>query len=85
MVHRGTYNKLGFWGSSPSSSMSQYSSAEAHHNSSFFPQLQVAGIMSEVTAVTLETKPQGKMRNILHDLTKDYHDGKVRTPYVESH
>ncbi|PIO32270.1 hypothetical protein AB205_0193600, partial [Aquarana catesbeiana] len=49
-----------------------------HENGTLEYQLQVAGIMSEVTAVTLETKPQGKMRNILHDLTKDYHDGKVR-------
>ncbi|XP_077341566.1 chordin-like [Lithobates pipiens] len=49
-----------------------------HENGTLEYQLQVAGNMSEVTAVTLETRPQGKMRNILHDLTKDYHEGKVR-------
>ncbi|XP_063772714.1 chordin [Pseudophryne corroboree] len=49
-----------------------------HDNGTLEYQLQVAGIMSAVTAVTLETKPRRKIRrNILHDLTKDYHDGKA--------
>ncbi|XP_040282737.1 chordin [Bufo bufo] len=49
-----------------------------HENGTLEYQLQVAGIMSAVTAVTLETKPRRKIRrNILHDLTKDYHNGKA--------
>ncbi|XP_066459514.1 chordin isoform X1 [Eleutherodactylus coqui] len=49
-----------------------------HENGTLEYQLQVAGIVSAVTAVTLETKPRRKIkRNILHDLTKDYHDGKA--------
>ncbi|KAM9315871.1 chordin-like [Gastrophryne carolinensis] len=49
-----------------------------HENGTLEYQLQVAGIMSAVTAVTLETKPQRKIRrNILHDLTKDYYDGRA--------
>ncbi|CAJ0934796.1 unnamed protein product [Ranitomeya imitator] len=49
-----------------------------HENGTLEYQLQVAGIMSIVTSVTLETKPRRKSkRNILHDLTNDYHDGKI--------
>ncbi|KAM9316583.1 chordin-like [Gastrophryne carolinensis] len=49
-----------------------------HENGTLEYQLQVAGIASEVKAVTLETKPRRKIeRNILHDLTKDYYDGRA--------
>ncbi|XP_075058553.1 chordin [Mixophyes fleayi] len=49
-----------------------------HENGTLEYQLQVAGIMSAVTAVTLETKPRRKIRrNILHDLTKNYFDGRA--------
>ncbi|XP_073445323.1 chordin [Dendrobates tinctorius] len=49
-----------------------------HENGTLEYQLQVAGIMSIVTSVTLETKPRRKSkRNILHDLTNDYHGGKA--------
>ncbi|XP_018411205.1 PREDICTED: chordin-like [Nanorana parkeri] len=49
-----------------------------HENGTVEYQLQVAGVMSEVTAVTLETKPRRpNRRNILHDLTEDYHGGKA--------
>ncbi|XP_069830640.1 chordin isoform X3 [Dendropsophus ebraccatus] len=49
-----------------------------HENGTLEYQLQVAGIMSVVTAVTLETKPRRKVkRNILYDLTEDYYNGKA--------
>ncbi|KAM3930411.1 chordin [Leptodactylus fuscus] len=49
-----------------------------HDNGTVEYQLHVAGIRSVVTAVTIETKPRRKVkRNILHDLTKDFHDGKA--------
>nr|DBA26345.1 TPA: hypothetical protein GDO54_010619 [Pyxicephalus adspersus] len=49
-----------------------------HENGTVEYQLQIAGTVSEVIAVTLETKPRRKIRrNILYDLTKDYHDGKA--------
>ncbi|XP_063297182.1 chordin [Pelobates fuscus] len=49
-----------------------------HENGTLEYQIQVAGTTSAVTSVTLETKPRRKTRrNILHDLTKEYHNGKV--------
>ncbi|XP_053315689.1 chordin [Spea bombifrons] len=56
-----------------------------HENGTLEYQIQVAGVMSTVTAVTLETKPRRKTkRNVLYDLTKDYHDGKVWGLWVDA-
>ncbi|XP_071998468.1 chordin isoform X2 [Engystomops pustulosus] len=56
-----------------------------HENGTLEYQLQVAGIMSVVTAVTLETKPRRKIkRNILHDLTRDFHEGKAWGYWTEA-
>ncbi|XP_068135452.1 chordin isoform X2 [Hyperolius riggenbachi] len=49
-----------------------------HENGTVEYQLQIVGIQSDVTAVTLETKPRRKIRrNVLYDLTKDLNNGKV--------
>ncbi|KAG8444971.1 hypothetical protein GDO86_009933 [Hymenochirus boettgeri] len=49
-----------------------------HENGTLEYQIQIAGTMSAVTGVTLETKPRRKTkRNILHDMSKDCHDGKA--------
>uniref|UniRef100_A0A8C5PHH7 Chordin n=1 Tax=Leptobrachium leishanense TaxID=445787 RepID=A0A8C5PHH7_9ANUR len=49
-----------------------------HENGTMEYQIQVAGVMSAVTSVTLETKPRRRARrHILHDLTNEYYNGKV--------
>ncbi|XP_053565037.1 LOW QUALITY PROTEIN: chordin [Bombina bombina] len=56
-----------------------------HENGTLEYQVQVAGTMSPVTALTLETKPRRKTkRNILHDLSKDYHSGKAWGIWVDA-
>ncbi|XP_041419135.1 chordin-like [Xenopus laevis] len=56
-----------------------------HENGTLEYQIQIAGTMSTVTAVTLETKPRRKTkRNILHDLSKDYHDGRVWGYWIDA-
>ncbi|XP_067392662.1 chordin [Emydura macquarii macquarii] len=47
-----------------------------HENGTLEYQVQVAGMLSEVISVTLETKPRRKnKRNILYDMTPSYREG----------
>ncbi|XP_044290593.1 chordin [Varanus komodoensis] len=47
-----------------------------HENGSLEYQVQVAGTRSEVTGITLETKPRRRnQRNVLYDMTHSYRDG----------
>ncbi|XP_012818431.1 chordin isoform X2 [Xenopus tropicalis] len=56
-----------------------------HENGTMEYQIQIAGTTSAVTAVTLETKPRRKTkRNILHDMTKDYQDGRVWGYWIDA-
>uniref|UniRef100_A0A8D2L5L3 Chordin n=1 Tax=Varanus komodoensis TaxID=61221 RepID=A0A8D2L5L3_VARKO len=49
-----------------------------HENGSLEYQVQVAGTRSEVTGITLETKPRRRnQRNVLYDMTHSYRDGMV--------
>ncbi|MEE6524103.1 hypothetical protein FKM82_023337, partial [Ascaphus truei] len=56
-----------------------------HENGTLEYQVTVAGTVSAVTSVTLETKPRRKIkRNILHDLSKDFRDGRVWGFWVDA-
>uniref|UniRef100_A0A8C4RV84 Chordin n=1 Tax=Erpetoichthys calabaricus TaxID=27687 RepID=A0A8C4RV84_ERPCA len=49
-----------------------------HENGTLGYQVQVAGLASKVTGVTIETKPRRRnRRNVLYDMTEDYRDGRV--------
>ncbi|XP_039621085.1 chordin [Polypterus senegalus] len=49
-----------------------------HENGTLGYQVQVAGLTSKVTGVTIETKPRRRnRRNVLYDMTEDYRDGRV--------
>ncbi|KAK1162398.1 chordin-like [Acipenser oxyrinchus oxyrinchus] len=49
-----------------------------HDNGTLEYQIQVAGVASKVTGVTIETKPRRRSRrNVLFDMTADYSEGRV--------
>ncbi|XP_033885023.3 chordin-like [Acipenser ruthenus] len=49
-----------------------------HDNGTLEYQIQVAGVASKVTGVTIETKPRRRSRrNVLFDMTADYNEGRV--------
>ncbi|MGH0151809.1 UNVERIFIED_CONTAM: hypothetical protein FKN15_040136 [Acipenser sinensis] len=49
-----------------------------HDNGTLEYQIQVAGVASKVTGVTIETKPRRRSRrNVLFDMTADYSEGHV--------